>query len=230
MVKVYLVGGAVRDELLGLASKDLDLVVTGLDSFQDLLDYLAKNDYNVFQANEQFFTVRARHPQLGAVDISLPRAEEGYSDQRRPDKVSLACLEADLSRRDFTINAIAKELATGKIIDPLRGQEDLKYSFLRAVGDPCERFSEDGLRVLRALRFYVTRGFKPTECLREAIHIFHPEEGLKGVARERMRDELAKMFATCGVESVRVLNQFPSLRDYLLSKVGLQPTLGKVKP
>lgn len=105
----------------------------------------------------------------GKCEVTTYRTEGSYSDHRRPDSVSFtSSLEEDLARRDFTVNAMAMD-AAGNIIDPFGGQDDLKKHILRCVGEPRERFSEDALRMLRAIRFTAQLGFRRERDVTRAI-------------------------------------------------------------
>lgn len=229
MAKFYEVGGCVRDSLLGVKSKDVDLLAVGPQDMPSLLKVLADRGMKVFLVNDKFLNVRALCPKLGAVDVALPRAESAASDGRRPDDIQLASLEADLSRRDFTVNALARCVDSGAIYDPFGGHSDLLKGILRAVGNPADRIQEDGLRVMRALRFSLTKDLNIAPCLDQALRDFDPDYGMRSVSADRIRDELAKMFAFDTLASIRMLQAYSNIQDYVLTKVNLQPTLGKVK-
>lgn len=202
-VTLYQVGGSVRDELLGLKSKDIDFAVeTG--SFAELRDWLVRNEFDVFLEQEEYLTIRARFPREGfsfagqnmggvTADFVVCRTEAHYSDQRRPDSVDIGTIRDDLARRDFTMNAIAKR-ADGTLLDPYFGQDDLDAGVIRAVGRAQDRFEEDPLRMLRAVRFMITKGF---EVSLEIWDLLYDEALLsalkKSVSVERIREELHKM-------------------------------------
>jgi putative nucleotidyltransferase with HDIG domain len=173
--QIYLVGGAVRDLLLGRLSKDIDFVVRGI-SAQKLERFLAK--YGKVNLVGKSFGVFKFVPEGGdshnPIDIALPRTEHslgtgGYRDFdiQSDEKLSI---EEDLSRRDFTINAMALDISLPKkikVIDPFLGVNDLKKKIIRAVGNPLDRFQEDYSRMLRAIRFSCQTGFaieKSTRC------------------------------------------------------------------
>ena len=124
-------------------------------------------------------------------EVTTLRGEGTYTDGRRPDWVTFVDdIIADLARRDFTVNAMAVDLADGKLVDPFDGRGDLERSLLRAVGNPVARFTEDGLRVLRAARFVATLGLDLEDATEAAIA---PTLGtFRRVARERVRDEWLK--------------------------------------
>lgn len=147
--RVYVVGGAIRDVLLGLEPKDWDLGTT-LEPPQVL---------SVFPGAEvdgiQFGRVR-----VSGVDVVSLRAEGEYLDRRHPSRVELgATIEEDLGRRDFTVNAMALDLHAGDLLDPFGGEADLEDRVIRTVGEPEARFCEDPLRILRAFRLKAELGF-----------------------------------------------------------------------
>lgn len=216
--RAYLVGGCVRDLLRHKKPQDWDIATNAKP--QDL-EALFEHTF----ANNEFGTVtvitEARDPTLKNIEITPFRIEEKYSDQRHPDKIKWAeTIEEDLKRRDFTVNAMAlsqqtantKEQRAAMIVDPFNGQEDLKSKVIKAVGKPEERFSEDALRLMRAVRFAVS--LSP-----EAVWKIEPETKtaiknkaplLKCISKERIRDELLKIICSengaRGIELLRRLN------------------------
>ena len=188
--KAYAVGGCVRDLLLGVEPKDWD-ITTDANPAQ-IQEFFPKN----FYAND-FGTVTvltgSQISNLQNIEITPFRTESMYEDRRHPGKVEWAkTIEEDLSRRDFTINAMALDLAKN-IIDPFEGQIDLKAKLVRAVREPQERFEEDALRLMRAVRFATVLGFRLEEKTFEAI--CQKAKNLKDVSAERVRDELMKIVA-----------------------------------
>lgn len=134
-------------------------------------------------------STRSRH-----VEVTTFRGETGYSDGRRPDRVQfIDDLVEDLRRRDFTINAIAFDPIRSTLHDPFDGRGDLDRGIIRAVGDPAQRFAEDGLRLLRAVRFAAQLGFTIDDATRAAFTAALPT--LRKVSRERVRDEVCKLIA-----------------------------------
>lgn len=187
-MEMFEVGGCIRDEILGVKSKDIDFVVV-LDPeevtprraksgkmverlpFEVMRDELRRRGFKIFLETKEFLTIRAQFPSysghaglIGAdrrhltADFVLARKEGDYTDGRRPNRVEVGTLMDDLARRDFTMNAIAKA-ADGSLIDPFNGVGDIEARIIRAVGDPRERLREDALRAVRALRFSVTKNF-----------------------------------------------------------------------
>ncbi len=129
----------------------------------------------------------------GPVEVTTFRKEGHYSDSRRPDEVEfIGAVEDDLARRDFTVNAMAYDPSDGAILDPLGGRSDLEKGIIRCVGDPLERFSEDALRPLRAIRLAVTLNFTIEKATFEAISLLRDKVSAQ-VAFERVRDELLKI-------------------------------------
>ena len=150
--EAYLVGGCVRDMLLGREPKDWDIATSALP--QDVLrlfpDSVYENDFGTVGVKTD-----SEDPKVKVIEVTTYRVESGYTDKRHPDNVSFAkTIEEDLARRDFTVNAMAMNLK-GEIIDPFGGKKDLEAKVIRTVGKPEERFAEDALRLMRAVRFSV---------------------------------------------------------------------------
>lgn len=233
------VGGAVRDSLLGLDSKDVDFVavpteffIDAGDAFTALVAHLKEQGFKVFLETPQFFTVRAQVPEghplrqrTTVADFVLARKDGPSSDGRRPDFVFPGTLMDDLERRDFTVNAMAR--LNGELIDPFGGQMDLKKNILRFVGDPKERIAEDGLRVMRAMRFRVTKGFHLGVDTWSAIDSDFAAEMLMKVSIERIREELEKMFFADTLQSMEFLTRFSKPIQNAIFRDGLRlmPTL-----
>lgn len=251
-MQFYEVGGCVRDELLGVKSKDIDFtcvlepgdtMIPGVplataDPFSVMVSKLNQMGFKIFLETPDFLTVRAQFPKgdvsalpAGMVthslnnltaDFVLARKEGDYTDGRRPDKVEPGTLMDDLRRRDFTMNAIAKD-SKGNLIDPFAGQLDIENKVIRAVGDPNERFEEDALRIMRAIRFSVTKGFDIDWETEDAMvdRMF----SLSGVSTERVREELVKMFNHDPLETVRTLNSFDLFPILFDMGLNFEPTM-----
>lgn len=193
--EIYVVGGAVRDMLIGREIWDWDLA-TNLTP-EEMKKLFPKNSFcnNVFGT----FSVLGKDGEI--FEITTYRTERDYSDARHPDKVEWGkTIEEDLKRRDFTVNAMALQANPSKspldrgdlkIIDLYGGQEDIKNKLIRAVGDPDERFSEDALRMMRAVRIAVYIGFAIEEKTLKSIQ--KNAVKIKLIAGERIRDELFKI-------------------------------------
>jgi tRNA nucleotidyltransferase/poly(A) polymerase len=233
------VGGAVRDSLLGLDSKDVDFVAVPTEIFSDasvafdaLVAHLKEQGFKVFLETPQFFTVRAqvpeRHPlrsRTTVADFVLARKDGPSSDGRRPDFVMPGTLLDDLERRDFRINAMA--LLNGELVDPFNGQADLEAGLIRFVGNPQDRIAEDGLRVMRALRFSVTKHFKLPPDTWIPINTPFAAQMLHKVSVERIREEMDKMFSVDTERSMQLLSSVSSLIRGAIFRDGLRliPTL-----
>lgn len=186
--KSYVVGGFVRDRLLGLDSMDVDIATQAKPD--QILEVF--KDFKTIELGKKFGTIKVIYKSR-EYEITTFRSESGYSDKRHPDKIKFASsIEEDLKRRDFTINAIA--LRGGSIIDPFGGRDDLEDKIIRAVGDPNKRIAEDALRSLRAVRFAAKLGFDLDKDLESAIKI-HASD-IKDLSRERVRDEINKILMT----------------------------------
>lgn len=187
--EAYLVGGCVRDLLIGKTPKDWDVTTNATPSE---IEGLFTETYH----NNDFGTVgvvtESEDPHLKVIEVTPYRTESGYSDARRPDMVEFGVsLEEDLKRRDFTVNAIAYRLKDEKTVDLFSGEEDLKTKRLRAVGNAEERFAEDALRMMRAVRFAVELDFVIEGETMAAIA--KNSANLGRISKERIRDEFIKI-------------------------------------
>lgn len=195
--EAYIVGGAVRDLLGKKIVYDWDFTT---NATPDEILKLFK-DQDAYYTNE-YGTVGIPNETEGErpYEITTFRTEHGYSDSRRPDKVKWGkSLEEDLKRRDFTINAMALRQAQGKpgkfeLKDPHGGKKDLNNKLIRAVGNPNERFSEDALRMMRAVRIAAELNFKIEEKTKKAI--YKNKKLIHKIATERVKDELFKLLAS----------------------------------
>lgn len=193
--EAYAVGGCVRDSLLGLTPHDYDLCTNALpEQTASIFD-----GYTLVRSGE-------KHGTIGVVvgkeviEITTFRTEGGYQDSRHPDWVRFVShIEEDLSRRDFTVNAMAYAPETG-YIDPFGGQQDLKNGILQAVGDPEQRFTEDALRILRGVRFAVRFRLTPEDNTLKAMKKLAPL--MDKLARERVFDELCKLLPLLTTEDL----------------------------
>lgn len=185
--KAYLVGGAVRDRLRGQEGHDWDLATNATP--QDVMRIFRK----VIPTGIAHGTVTI-HILGKEIETTTFRTESDYTDGRHPDSVKYAAtIEEDLSRRDFTINAIAADLDDGHLVDPFGGQEDIKRKIIRTVGSPMDRFGEDGLRPVRAIRFAGQLGFQIDKDTMDALHDPQILAKTSTISVERFRDEWCKM-------------------------------------
>ncbi len=200
--KAYLVGGAVRDMILGKESHDWDLATDATP--QQVMGIFHK----VIPTGIAHGTVTIHIFGL-ELETTTFRTDVGYTDGRHPDKVEYAStIEEDLSRRDFTMNAIAADLSTGQLIDPFKGIQDIHKRIIRTVGNPLERFDEDGLRPVRAVRFAGQLGFDIEENTMTALSDLTVRKKTASISMERFRDEFCKMLSTpLPSKSLRILEQ-----------------------
>jgi poly(A) polymerase len=186
--RLYLVGGVVRDAVLGRPCEDLDFTT---DARPDEIEELVKGWADaVWTQGKRFGTIGLRHHNRN-MEITTHRAEAYAPDSRKPDVVFADAIEADLSRRDFTVNAMALSLPDLKLIDPFEGVADLAASRLRTPLSPEESFSDDPLRMLRAARFIAGYSLVPDPALTAAVTAMRSR--LDIVSDERVRDELDKL-------------------------------------
>lgn len=235
MFTFYEVGGKVRDEILGLESKDVDYVAVpnetllsqytkAEDMFQVLSDYLTAEKFEIFLETSNCFTIRAKFPRehkySGVADFVMARKEIGYVEGTRTPIVVPGTLYDDLERRDFTLNALAKN-EDGTIIDYFNGLEDLKLGILRTPLQTERTFNDDPLRILRCLRFLITKGFTISGSTALVIERYNYDEKMSVVSSERIREELFKCFKHDTLETLRVLNEFPKLKNHIFKDKGL---------
>lgn len=227
MAKFYKVGGAVRDELLGVQVKDIDFAVEA-PSFSAMKQAVLDRGGKIFQETPQFLTIRAKVPKLGASDFVLCRKERGSLDGRHPETVEAGTLLDDLSRRDFTVNAMARD-EVGTLIDPFNGIQDLATHTLRTVGKARERFHEDYLRILRAVRFAITKKMRLHDDIVDCLEDITVIMGIKKVSVERVREELSKAFAFDTRATMTTFMDFPKLQFIFeaFPDLWLKPTLEK---
>jgi len=206
--QAFLVGGCVRDLFMGRKPKDWDITTNAIPEEIILLfpKTFYENDFGTVGVVQE----EVSDETLKIIEITPYRIESPYSDHRRPDSVQFSKnLMDDLKRRDFTINAIAYDAESGEIIDPFFGVADLAKGIIKTVGEAKERFFEDGLRILRAVRFHVELDF-PLDSETEKS-ILENKDILKEVSRERIKDEFVKI-----IMSPRPMNGL-----LLLNKLGL---------
>ncbi len=256
--EAYIVGGCVRDFLLEKAAPKGASLAPSVRDWDITTNAKPEEIQKIFKDSfyeNNFLTVTVRtgskKPELAEIEITTYRFEAKYSDKRHPDEIKYAkTLEEDLSRRDFTINAMALSVQNAsnasnastaqlkrvkrlnersdktiktELIDLFDGQKDLKNKIIKTVGNPEERFNEDALRMLRAVRFATTLGFKIEEKTAEAIK--KNSIWLEAISQERIRDEFVKIImaekATDGIELLRELNLLKYIVPELLDNYGI---------
>lgn len=215
--EAYAVGGCVRDFILGREPYDWDITTNAKpEEIQKVFsNSVYENDFGTVAINTE-----NADPKLKIIEITTYRLEEKYTDKRHPDIVKFTNkLENDLSRRDFTVNAMALEIKNSKInsyeiIDPFNGQDDIKNKIIRAVGNPSERFNEDALRLMRAVRFAMQLYFAIEPKTAEAIT--KNSGDIVAISKERVRDELIKIIKTKNaMPGIEMLNEFGLLKHIM---------------
>jgi tRNA nucleotidyltransferase/poly(A) polymerase len=242
MPQIYKVGGCVRDSILGVESKDIDFtfVLDNIDrtvdeGFEIMKQWMEHKEFTIFLSTPEMFTIRAKFPKgdvnEGLVaDFVLARKEIGYKEGTRQPILELGTLEDDLIRRDFTLNSMAED-ENGNLIDLFGGLKDLEDGILRTPLNPEITMMDDPLRILRALRFSVTKGFTISLKIWDAMAQPEILEKLKTtVSVERMREEIFKMMKHNTPLSLRLLHTveesyIPGFLDLVFSKgMWLKPT------
>ncbi len=198
--QLYVVGGSVRDALQGKEPKDYDVAT---DAVPDRVIQILQQDpsMKILEIGKSFGIVKVVTPDKNEYEIATFRQDIGKG--RRPDAVSFTDIENDVKRRDLTINALFYDIDAGEIVDYVGGIDDIEKGVVRAVGDPKERFDEDRLRILRALRFAARMGSDLDPATAEAIR---EDNSLAGVSPERVRDEFLK-----GVKAAQSVSGFLGL-------------------
>ncbi len=212
--EAYLVGGCVRDALLGVEPGDFDIASSATPEEVKALFADEAGHGKLIETGLKHGTLTLLAEGM-PLEITTFRRESGYSDGRHPDAVAFTrSLSEDLSRRDFTINAMAFEARTG-LVDPFGGQADLARGRIRAVGEPERRFSEDALRILRALRFSSVLGFSLEEKTEAAARLLSGR--LLKISAERVAAELKKLLS--GKDVLRVLLQYTNMLGVVLPEL-----------
>ncbi|NQV88649.1 MAG: HD domain-containing protein [Parcubacteria group bacterium] len=188
--EAYLVGGCVRDLILGKKPKDWDVTTNATP--EEIVPLFTKTFYENSYGTVGVVDESTIDETLKIIEVTPYRVETKYSDNRRPDSVTFSKkLEDDLKRRDFTINAMAYDIYKGQLVDLYKGQEDLENKIIRTVGKPEERFGEDALRMIRALRLHAELDFNVTHETEKAIE--DNANLLEKISKERIRDEFIRI-------------------------------------
>ena len=206
--EAYLVGGCVRDLFMGRKPKDWDITTNAIP--EEIIPLFSKTFYENDFGTVGVVNEEVSDETLKIIEITPYRLESSYSDHRRPDSVKFSKnILDDLKRRDFTINAIAYDAESGEIIDPFSGVADLARGVIKTVGEAKERFFEDGLRILRAVRLHVELNFPLDHDTEKSIS--ENKDILKDISKERIRDEFVKI----------IMSDNPSGGFMILKKLGL---------
>ena len=207
-------GGCVRDRLLGKTPKDYDVATDAPPP--RVREVFGRR--RTLAVGESFGVIvvlpdRRRFPDAQQVEVATFREEAGYADGRRPDAVRFSTPQKDAQRRDFTINGLFEDPASGEVIDHVGGRADLALKVIRAIGDPAERMEEDRLRLLRAVRFAATLAFDLAPATAEAVR--SRADGLPSVSGERIGQEMRRVLVdpnrVRGVELLRDLDLLPQV-------------------
>lgn len=216
MAQIFKVGGCIRDKFLGIESKDIDFTFVCEESqtveqgWSEMRSWMLERGFEIFLETQDCFTIRAKFPKdhqfSGLVaDFVMARKEVGYVEGTRRPILELGTLEDDLLRRDFTLNALAEDI-DGNIIDLFGGIEDLKMGILRTPMDANITMMDDPLRILRALRFTVTKDFFMSDDIWEAMKQPNILKKLEQtVSGQRIREEIDKMMRFNTTRSFRLL-------------------------
>ena len=228
--ELILVGGLVRDALLGAsAGQDLDFATSARPPTTRSLLNAAGADA-IYDVGERFGTIGAVFDDM-KVEVTTYRAESYQAGSRKPDVTFSVALHDDLARRDFTINAIGYDPRSSTVHDPFNGLVDLREGVVRAVGNPAERFAEDPLRLLRAVRFAGVLGFRVEAATAGAAG--RVARSLESISRERVRDELNKLlrgpYPGMGIQLLCDLGLAPYSLPSLLAMRGMRQEAGRFK-
>lgn len=216
MAQIFKVGGCIRDKFLGIDSKDIDFTFVCEESqtveqgWSEMRSWMLERGFEIFLETQDCFTIRAKFPKdhqfSGLVaDFVMARKEVGYVEGTRRPILELGTLEDDLLRRDFTLNALAEDI-DGNIIDLFGGIEDLKIGILRTPMDAMVTMMDDPLRILRALRFTITKDFVMSDDIWEAMKQPNILKKLEQtVSGQRIREEIDKMMRFNTTRSFRLL-------------------------
>jgi tRNA nucleotidyltransferase/poly(A) polymerase len=243
MAQIFKVGGCIRDKFLGIDSKDIDFTFVCEESqtveqgWSEMRSWMLDMGFEIFLETPDCFTIRAKFPKdhkfTGLVaDFVMARKEVGYMEGTRRPILELGTLEDDLLRRDFTLNALAEDV-DGNIIDLFGGIEDLKEGILRTPMDARITMMDDPLRILRALRFTITKDFVMSDDIWKAMK----QEGILKkleltVSGQRIREEIDKMMRFNTTRSFRLLMDVDSIIPGFLELIfkdgmWLKPTFEK---
>lgn len=244
MPKLYKVGGCVRDLYLGIDSNDIDytFVIDDInksveEGFSEMTKYLEDNNFKIFLSTPSMFTIRAKFPKGSdnenlVADFVLSRKEIGYVENTRTPILVLGTLFDDLIRRDFTVNAMALD-ENNVLIDPFNGMIDLRNGILRTPLPAHQTMMDDPLRIIRSLRFSITKNFEIHDDIFNSLKQDGILEKLeKVVSSERIREELLKMFKFDTIQTLSLLNDVENknpgfMKIIFKNGMHLEPTFKK---
>ena len=211
MPKVFKVGGCVRDHIIGIKPKDIDYVVE-LDSFKSFREFVLTKG-----------KILVEHPEFNTCKVKINKEVIDFTLCRND-------IENDVKHRDFTMNAMAINVETGELLDLHNGQYDIQNKIINTVGVAEHRFSEDANRLLRALRFSITKKMKLSDEIIICLHNEKLVNKLHNVSEERIEHELMEMCKTNTIKTIKLLNEYPLIRDICFSRnIWLIPTTKKNK-
>jgi poly(A) polymerase/tRNA nucleotidyltransferase (CCA-adding enzyme) len=224
--EAYLVGGCVRDLLLGRTPKDWDITTNA--NPEQIQSLFVKTVYENVYGTVAVIDEETTDPTVRNIEVTPYRMETGYSDRRHPDQIKFSNkLEDDLQRRDFTVNAIAVNLSNGAIkdiVDLYSGFDDLKDKVIRTVGKPEERFTEDALRIMRAIRLVVELDFTIEPATFAAIQSL--SSAIKEISTERVRDEFTRIILSPepkrGIELLHETGILAHIVPELVAAIGIE--------
>ena len=211
--EAYLVGGCVRDWIRGDQVKDYDVATSATP------DEVEKVFPKVIEVGRSFGVMKVIAENGRQIEVATFRKESNYRDHRHPSKVEFSSILEDASRRDFTVNALYFDLKTGQVLDSFDGLKDIKFRVLRAIGDPEARFSEDALRLMRAVRFASRFGYVIEPKTEAAIIKLSPL--IRKVSIERVRDEIEKILMSSRAREAVVLLQHLRLFENIFPEISV---------
>lgn len=233
--KTYLVGGYIRDLLLKKNSNDIDISIES--SYDEMIKFIEKKG-KILVKNEKFGSIKTKiYGKI--IDFAICRKDGFYQDHRRPDGVIKCSIYEDLSRRDFTINAMSIpinllentfEYSIENLYDPFNGLDDLKNKIIKCVDDPKKIFIEDPLRIMRAIRFSITLNFSLDEKIKNCLNDDNIIDYLKFLSKERIYEELFKCFKFNTLLTLNELEKYDKIKKFIFSNLEnlwLKPTFEK---
>jgi tRNA nucleotidyltransferase (CCA-adding enzyme) len=227
MPRVFEIGGCVRDKIIGVKPNDIDYVVE-TESFEELKKY-AETKGKILVEHPEFNTLKVKINKE-VIDFTLCRKDIYNEKNEMIGTEPVGNITNDVSRRDFTMNAMAINVETGEFLDLYNGKQDILDEIIRTVGIAEHRFNEDPNRLLRAIRFSITKKMKLSNEIITCLHNPTLINKLHTVSEERIEKELMEMFKTNTLKTIELLNEFPLLTKVCLARnIWLMPTTKKKK-